>query len=97
VGRLDAQVPPSRGKRRDRRLGIEILSAPFHMVMWMTLGISFLGGWSLLFSLEWWGLYSVQGVWFSSRLLLEGTDRIQNFGSYPMTHGTWGILPRHRG
>jgi hypothetical protein len=33
-----------------------------------------------LFSLEWWGCFLVQDVWSSSRLPLEGTDRIQNFG-----------------
>jgi hypothetical protein len=34
----------------------------------------FLGWWPLLFSLEWWGRFLVWGVWFPSRLLLEGTD-----------------------
>jgi hypothetical protein len=32
-----------------------------------------------LFSLEWWVCFLVRGVWFSSRLPLEGTNRIQNF------------------
>jgi hypothetical protein len=44
--------------------------------MLITSRISFLGGWHLLFSLEWRGLYLVWGVWFPSHLLLEGIDRI---------------------
>jgi hypothetical protein len=38
--------------------------------MWMAPEISFLGGWPLLFSLEWWGLYPVRGVWLPGHLLL---------------------------
>jgi hypothetical protein len=36
-------------------------------------------GWPFLFSLEWWGYFLVRGVWFPSRLLLEGIGRIQSF------------------
>jgi hypothetical protein len=49
-------------------------------MMWITPRISVLGGWPLLFDLEWWGLYPLWGILFPSRLTLEGTDRIQNFG-----------------
>jgi hypothetical protein len=36
----------------------------------------FLGSWPFLFSLMWCGRFLVRGVWFSSCLLLEGTDHI---------------------
>jgi hypothetical protein len=42
--------------------------------------ISFLGWWPFLISQEWEG-YMVQDVWFSSHLPLEGTDRVQIYGS----------------
>jgi hypothetical protein len=49
---------------------------------WVTLEISlFLGGWPLLFSLEWWGLYMVRGVWLPSHLPLEGVSHICTYGS----------------
>jgi hypothetical protein len=32
-----------------------------------------------LSGLEWQGLYPIWGVWFPSRMPLEGTNRIQNF------------------
>jgi hypothetical protein len=41
------------------------------------------------------GPYPIQGIWFSSRLLLEGTSRIQNLGTKPVAHGTRGTRPRH--
>jgi hypothetical protein len=44
--------------------------------LWVTLGISFLGGWPLLFNLEWWGLYTVWCVLLPNYLPLEGVDRI---------------------
>jgi hypothetical protein len=37
-------------------------------------------GWPLLFSLEWWSLYTVRGVWLPSRLLFDGADRIHIHG-----------------
>jgi hypothetical protein len=40
----------------------------------------FLDWWLLFFSLEWWRHVLVRGIWFPSRLPLEGTDHIQNFG-----------------
>jgi hypothetical protein len=40
----------------------------------------FLDWWPLLFSLEWWDHFLIQGVWFPSHLPLEGIDRIKNFG-----------------
>jgi hypothetical protein len=43
---------------------------------WVTLGISCLGGWPLLFNLEWWGLYTVWCVLLPNYLPLEGVDRI---------------------
>jgi hypothetical protein len=46
------------------------------LTLWVTLGIVFLGGWPLLFSMEWWGLYMVHGVWLPSRLQLEEVDHI---------------------
>jgi hypothetical protein len=42
-------------------------------------GRCILGGWPLLFSLEWWGRFLVRGVWIPSRLPLEGTNHIQGF------------------
>jgi hypothetical protein len=52
------------------------------LMWWVTLEISlFLGGWPLLFSLEWWGLYMVRGVWLPSRLPLEGVSHICTYGS----------------
>jgi hypothetical protein len=62
--------------------------------MWMAHGISLLSGWTLFFSLELWVLFLIWGVWFPSHLPLEGTEHIKNFGPYPVTHGTQGILPR---
>jgi hypothetical protein len=38
--------------------------------------------------------FLVRGEWFPSRLPLEGTAHIQNFGSSPVTYGTPGALPR---
>jgi hypothetical protein len=47
---------------------------------WIVLGISsVLGWWPLLYSLQWWDRFLVQGVLFPSHLLLLGTDRIQGF------------------
>jgi hypothetical protein len=43
-------------------------------------GISILGRWPLLFSLEWWGLYTVWGVWLPNLLPLEGVDHIHTHG-----------------
>jgi hypothetical protein len=58
------------------------------------LGLAFfLGWWPLLFSLEWWSCFLVWGVWFPNHLPLEGTNRIQNFGLYPVARGTQGIYP----
>jgi hypothetical protein len=39
-------------------------------------GLVCLGGWPPFFSLEWWGLYMVWGVWLPNSLPLEGVDRI---------------------
>jgi hypothetical protein len=41
--------------------------------------ISLLDSWVHLFILERWGCFLVRGVWFPSHMLLEGTDRIQEF------------------
>jgi hypothetical protein len=75
----------------------------------VTLGVSFLGGWAFLFSLEWWDLYMVWGVWLPSHLPLEGVDHIRIHGLqmapcgtgvfYPDTHGTRNVngnLSDHR-
>jgi hypothetical protein len=40
------------------------------------------------------GPYPVWGVWFPSRLTLEGTDHIQNFGAQPVACCTRSILPQ---
>jgi hypothetical protein len=72
----------SRGGRRAGQIGGKILPA----VMRKRGGADcsrvqfFLGWWPLLFSGVV-GPYLVWGVWFSSRLLLEGTNHIQNFES----------------
>jgi hypothetical protein len=81
VGWLDARVPPGLGQRRKQAgwFGGVTHSAQrsdVELMLWVTLGIGFLGGWPLLFSLEWWGLYTIWGVWLSSRLPLEGVDHI---------------------
>jgi hypothetical protein len=60
----------------------------------VTLGTFILGGWPLLFSLEWWGLYLVWGVWLPSHWSLEGTDRIRTRGAVIGDPWYRGILPR---
>jgi hypothetical protein len=46
------------------------------MVMDCSRNWFFLYWWPLLFNLEWWGHFLLQGVWFPNVLPLEGTDRI---------------------
>jgi hypothetical protein len=50
----------------------------------------FLDRWPHFFNLEWRGRFQVWGVWFTSRLLLQGTDRILSF---------WAVIggPRYPG
>jgi hypothetical protein len=57
-----------------------------------TLGINFLGGWPLLFSREWWALYTVRGVWLPSHLPLEVVDHIHNHGPQLASRGTGVIV-----
>jgi hypothetical protein len=81
VGWLDARVPPGSGQTRKRAgwfsgVAHYVQRSDMELMLWVSLGIIFLCGWPLLFSLEWWGLDMVRGVWLPSRLLLEGVDRI---------------------
>jgi hypothetical protein len=46
-----------------------------------------LSWWPHLFSLERWGCFLIRGVWFSSRLPMEETDRIRKF--WVVTDGLW--------
>jgi hypothetical protein len=45
-------------------------------ILQVALETSILGGLLLLFSLEWWDVYTVRGVWLPSRLPLERTNHI---------------------
>jgi hypothetical protein len=86
VGWLDAQVPPGSGQTRKWAgwfggVAHSIQRGDMKSTLQVTLGINFLGGWPLLFSLEWWGLYTLRGVWFPRSLLLEGVDRIRIRGA----------------
>jgi hypothetical protein len=81
VGWLDTRVPPGPGQMMKqvgwfRGVTYSIQCSDMESTLWVTLGISFSGGWPLLFSLEWWGPYMVRGVWLPSRLPVEGVDRI---------------------
>jgi hypothetical protein len=85
VGWLDAQVPPGSGQTRKRAgwfggVTCSIQRSDVESTLWITLGISFFGGYPLLFSLEWWGPLYDTGVWLPSRLPLEGFDRIHIHG-----------------
>jgi hypothetical protein len=68
-----------------------------HVVVWnrryrLLLGLLVLGGWSLFFSPEWWGLYPVRGVRLLSRWREPIVSKIldRNWWSW-----YWGILLRH--
>jgi hypothetical protein len=81
VGWLDARVPPGSGQMRKHvgwfvGVACSVPRSDVKSTLRVTLGISFLGGWPLLFNLDWWGLYLVRGVWLSSHLPLEGVDHI---------------------
>jgi hypothetical protein len=65
VGWLDARVTLGSRQERNGRVGF---------------GISILGRWPLIFSLEWWGLYTIRGVWPPSCLPLEGVNHIHSHG-----------------
>jgi hypothetical protein len=72
-----------RGGRRDSQTCGEILPTHAHRMVekckhGLLLGLLLGGPSSSHFNLEWWG--SGMGSMFSSRLPLEGTGRIQNFG-----------------
>jgi hypothetical protein len=96
VGWLDARVPPGSGQMRKQAgwfggVARSVQHSDMKSTLRVTLGISFLGGWLLVFSLEWWGLYTVWGEWLPSHLPLEGVDRIRINGLESMSHVT-GVI-----
>jgi hypothetical protein len=62
-------------------------------MVWITPGFSSFQVGGPSYSVRSGGTYPVWGVWFPSRLPLEGTGYIQNFWPEPVTYGTQGSRP----